>query len=77
MPAPWKAYAVNPGNDKQVILIRHGERGYWLVKEYADLVQAENAARRLNAMKNVSENDAEKMLIGSMFGWDVPGARFD
>lgn len=55
--------------DNSPILIRRGERGYHPAPGLD--VDA------YNARHNISEAVAEAMLIGSMFGWHVPGANPD
>lgn len=57
-----------PGTEEP-ILIKRGEMGYW-------------KAPRLdvdgyNLRKGVNKYQVEAMLVGSMFGWSVPGANPD
>jgi len=50
-----------------VICIHRGEMGYTPIYTKA-------TADELNAARGVTEAQAEAMLMGSMFGWDTPGA---
>lgn len=52
----------------ETILIKRGENGYY---QTADQRPADD----LNAKIGVTKNEAEAMFVGSMFGWNVPGAR--
>jgi hypothetical protein len=53
--------------DNTVILIVRGEKGYhpWKVMDVDNF----------NARCGVSPTQAEAMLVGSMFGWNCPGAQ--
>lgn len=62
---PERCYARNPV-DKLPIEIERGRAGY----RYASVIDPERA----NAANHVSPAQAEAMLAGSMFGFDVPGA---
>ena len=48
-------------------LIKRGVAGYWLASPDLD-------PDAFNARHGVTPAQAEAMEIGSMFGWDVPGA---
>lgn len=50
-----------------VIAVRRGERGYYQIF-------TQQTAQELNAAHGVSEAQAQAMHIGSMRGWDLPGA---
>jgi hypothetical protein len=52
--------------DNSVILIVRGELGYRPFKEID--VEA------FNSRHGLSPDEVEAMLVGSMFGWDCPGA---
>ena len=59
-----------------LIGIKLGERGYFQM--YDGMVKGEPAkvvADRINKALDVSPQQREAMLIGSMMGWDCPGAR--
>lgn len=64
---PEKCLATNPGTDETIIIVR-GERGYHPFPG--------KDARAYNARHGISDAVVEAMLIGSMFGWHVPGARY-
>lgn len=49
------------------ILIKKGEKGYFLTSN-------QESPQRLNAILGISPAQAEAMLVGSSFGWNVPGA---
>ena len=55
-------------NDKSPILIRRGVAGYWPAPRPDMDVDA------FNARKGVTPAQVMAMQIGSMFGWDAPGA---
>lgn len=63
---PYVCYAVAPGKGGLVVVMR-GVSGY----VQADL---ELVARTMNESMSVTPAQAEAMLLGSMFGWDMPGA---
>ena len=50
----------------ETILIRRGERGYW--------ASPDRDVERTNRSLGVTPAQREAMLVGSMFGWEVPGA---
>lgn len=63
----------NPG--KQVVAIKRGESGcYTTAYDEPDPEKAKALVMRINSGLRVTEKQAECMLVGSMFGWDVPGA---
>jgi len=60
-------------------LVRLGASGYYQVAEprTAAVTTADEAkalVRELNAEQGVTGLQAECMLVGSMFGWEAPGA---
>lgn len=78
-PLPALCYAVleerEPG--KRIILIKSNEPGYYQTDcECGGLpiAQLRGVVEKMNARLGVSPAQAEAMLAGSMFGWDVPGA---
>lgn len=54
----------NPSDDS-LILIKRGESGYWPAGGFTE---------DYNERRGITKDQVEAMLIGSMFGWDVPGA---
>lgn len=79
---PPYCYAVLPSTNK-LIRIKRFEDGYYKFREgeYASLVEQYNTedvdelADILNKYElGVGKNVREAMEIGSMFGWNVPGA---
>lgn len=40
------------------------------------VIKSKGTYKVMNARIGVTEEQAEKMLTGSMFGWDVPGSKF-
>jgi len=56
-----------PGENASVLIL-YGEDGY---RPCPGLSRDE--CRRRNAALGVSEEDKQMMLMGSMFGWEVPG----
>lgn len=58
-----------------LIYVRPGEAGYYpLPLHLTDLIEADKLmARRFNA-RFPSEAEREAAMVGSMFGWGVPGA---
>lgn len=53
----------------EVIIIKNGESGYYPL-DYKEL----RSVDELNKGLGVTKAQAEAMSVGSMFGWDVPGA---
>lgn len=68
---PERAYISNSWDKSadapQVICVKRGERGYYPI--YTPL-----SADELNKRAGVTREQAEAMHIGSVVGWDVPGA---
>lgn len=65
-----------PGN--YVVAVKRGESGYFKTTyDESDPVKAESLVSHLNRKLGVSNEQAECMLNGSMFGWDTPGAQED
>jgi len=66
---PSIAYTEHP-TEKKTVALRRGESGYCeLDDEYASI-----PADELNKSLGVTTAQAEAMKVGSMFGWDAPGA---
>ena len=72
---PQQCYSMKPHHGIR-ILIERGESGYTPLEDkvmlYEELRQKINGQ---NAELGVTRAQEEAMLAGSMFGWDVPGAR--
>ena len=73
---PTCAFSVLPDekgrrlDQQRVICIRRGERGYHMT----DWRGGRPVAERLNRRGGVTRAQEEAMVIGSMCGWEVPGA---
>jgi hypothetical protein len=73
-------YIVVPGAEpgKRIGIVKQGEVGYYLT-DYDNvpsmsLVEITGMVEQFNLKLGVDAKTADAMLIGSMFGWDVPGA---
>jgi hypothetical protein len=73
---PEQAYILHPTMTGTVVLVVKGRSGFWPIKRLDCVEEAGQLARTLNRSNNLhlSAAMAEAMLVGSMFGWDVPGA---
>lgn len=71
---PPQSFATLPGNAKLVIGIHRGVPGYTPLNMHDTAEEAEAQAKRLNDRRGVTNAQREAMLVGSMFGWHVPGA---
>ena len=77
---PDICYVRVPGNapERAVVLVKKGESGYRpsRVQVPASMTQEQitNLVNELNADLGITPQQSECMLVGSMFGWDVPGA---
>lgn len=71
------AFAPDRGPGKYVVAIKRGELGCFpTTYDEQDPVKAKELVTHLNTNKlNITEEVAEAMLLGSMFGWDCPGAQ--
>ncbi len=58
-----------------IIKVVAGESGYYRTPYDSDATQAQ--ADALNKKLGVNRAQAEAMMVGSMFGWEVPGANPD
>jgi len=57
--------------DGKTIMIKRSEPGYFVCdKGYENI-----PAQTLNNQIGVTPEQAQKMYIGSLFGWDAPGAQ--
>jgi hypothetical protein len=65
---PPRAYATHPETGATICILR-GHRGYWTCT-------TPHKPTYLNTRLDppVTPAQAEAMLVGSLFGWDVPGA---
>ena len=71
---PEQCYSILPGSS-DVIIIKRNEKGYY--KTDIPAASAEDAralVNEYNGRLGVTKAQEEAMKIGSMFGWDVPGA---
>ena len=71
---PPTCYAINPGDEFQVTRLRRGVIGYWHVRKFKTTKEAQEFANARNREAGITEAQAEAMLNGSMFGFEVPGA---
>lgn len=59
----------------KVVMLKKGESGYYPTRyETNSEAEAKQLVDELNADLGVDKAQAEAMFVGSMFGWDVPGA---
>lgn len=65
-----KCFVKHPTTGKTVLL-QMGQNGYTELTG----IMAEADPEALNLEIGVSKEQAQAMLIGSMFGWDAPGAK--
>ena len=56
-----------------LILIRRGEKGYWPTEGYG--ARSEELVDLFNARLGVTPAERAAMEFGSLFGFDLPGAR--
>lgn len=71
---PELAASVLLSNPKLVIMIGAFENGYHPYEEFDSEKEARTFADGFNARHEVTPAQRRAMEIGSMFGWDVPGA---
>lgn len=77
---PSICYAYVPGNppERAVVIIKRGESGYYPSRVCPPAAMTPDEIKALvNSMNEdikVTSAMSEAMLVGSMFGWDVPGA---
>ena len=69
---PDTAYALLD-SDGSIIRIQRGITGYWPCN-FGSGPHSQATVDALNADKGVSKAQAEAMKVGSMFGWNCPGA---
>lgn len=68
------AAVVLPDDPKQVAFVFRGQDGYTPYFQARDEREARRHADRINTEAGVTPAMRQAMLIGSMFGWHVPGA---
>lgn len=73
---PWQpaCYAVNPADERQVILVRRLSVGYWPQATFPTAADAKAFVDRRNALLGYSPEVAESFALASCFGWDCPAA---
>lgn len=71
---PAECYSTLPSNPRQLIGIHRGVPGYTPLKIHDTTAQADEQVERMNAARGVTAAQLEAMIIGSQFGWHVPGA---
>ncbi len=71
---PELCYVADAG-DGVLAAIKRGHDGYYPVNRYPTQTEAEEAANRHNQQLGVTPEQKRAMVIGSMFGWHLPGAR--
>ena len=67
---PELCYSTHAMNKDRVIIIKRDENGYYPT----ELEGGRQTVDELNKKLEVSRYQEEAMVIGSMFGWDKPGA---
>jgi len=72
LPGITKSYAKHPFTGKTVMILR-GEEGYYEVDPYLEDMDPD----KLNMELGVTKEQAKAMYVGSMFGWDCPGAKIE
>ena len=58
----------------QVVAIVNGETGYYPQERFQVKEDAEIFASEYNKKRSITAAQVKAMEVGSMFGWDVPGA---
>ena len=72
---PKRAYILNMETG-EVVSVRRGVSGYFLLTkvEKLELEKCSWSYALMNREKGVTLAQVEALLVGSMFGWEVPGA---
>lgn len=71
---PDKCYCVLPDSD-EIIIVKKGESGYYRTDKYGHgRADALDIVDDCNRIARITKAQAEAMLAGSMFGWEVPAA---
>jgi hypothetical protein len=71
---PEFCYAASAG-EGVLSRIERGLSGHCPIDRFSSQEGAEKAAKHLNQRIGVTAEQAQAMVVGSMFGWHVPGAR--
>lgn len=77
---PAECYSVLNTDPNKLIKIKAGSSGYFAIDSSCILPKfiagrtMKEYANHLNAEMGVTDRDVQAMEIGSMFGWDCPGA---
>jgi hypothetical protein len=66
---PHYCYYHNYAREKETVMISFGMDGYYSLDKSLRTIDY----KELNANIGVTEEQAELMLMGSMWGWDCPG----
>jgi hypothetical protein len=75
LPEMCFAFVESEAPGQYVAAVKNGERGYFATTyDEPDQEKAKALVNLLNERLGVSALEAECMVTGSMFGWDVPGA---
>jgi hypothetical protein len=70
---PEFCFTTNETDDEIVVAVYRGENGY---REcYNNRLKGQETADKMNKSLGVTKAQEIAMKSGSMFGWDVPGAR--
>ena len=77
LPEMCFAFMPSRAQGEQVVAIKRGEMGcYKTTYDVADPEKAKQLVEHLNTTKlQITAAQAEAMLVGSMFGWHLPGAQ--
>lgn len=71
---PEACYSIMPGSG-EVIILKLNEEGYWPSNlSFDNKDSARNFVNKENAFLGVTRAQEHAMLVGSMFGFHVPGA---
>jgi hypothetical protein len=71
---PEYCFATEATTDN-VVLLKRGDNGFY--PYYDGTIKGKEAARELNDEIAVSPAQAAAMKMGSIFGWNIPGANPD
>lgn len=72
---PDVCFGIHPAETglARLILIKHGESGYHPTEGYG--ARSEELVDLFNARMGITPAERAAMEFGSVFGWDIPGAR--
>lgn len=62
-------FAVKHPTDSRLVWAKRGEVGFWESDSIAAPIET------WNERQGITAEQADSALVGSVFGWDVPGAR--